>query len=99
MKLQQLLDDYGASCKCNDWEGWVRECMQNPDMVVSTFNGIVEEFRKQRRYRNIRQIAQALEELKKICYDKNNLCRNQAHYMTLLGDNKPTNEWFVGVSQ
>jgi len=96
MKLQELLDAYGASCKCNNWGGFVKECMQHPDMVVNKFNEIVEEFRKQSRWRNTRQIGKALKELKELCYDENNWCRNKAHYMTLFGDNKPTSEWFEG---
>lgn len=98
MKLQELLDAYGASCQCKNWEGWVRECMQHPDMVVNKFNEIIEEFRKQRRYRNVRQIAQASKELKEMCYNENNWCKNKAHYMTLFGENNAPDKFFEGVS-
>lgn len=99
MKLQKLLDAYGASCQCKNWEGWVRECMQHPEMVVNKFNEIIEEFGEYRRYGNIPQISQATRELKDMCYDESNWCRNQAHYMVLFGDNKVTNEWFEGYSE
>ena len=92
--LQQLLDDYGDSCKCINWQGWVRECMQHPEMVVNKFNEILEEFKKQ----SAQQISDATAQLKVYCY-ADNWCRNKAHYMTLLGDNKTTDEWLKGTEQ
>ena len=78
--LQEKLDEYGESTGCHHWNGWVRECMQHPDMVVDKYNQIVKEFKTE----IDNQVDNSLVLLKEQVYSESNWIKNKGTYKRLI---------------